>query len=257
MNIHPLPTDKETVLVLAGDIGLVDQPSVLKEYYIPFLTDCSMRFRAVILIMGNHEHYNGSFVRTIPKMRQFIHNAYLGNVYLLEKEVQVIDDVAFIGTTLWTDCDKHNPMAPMLWNSMTDSKKVRTGPNTLPYDRRFLAQDTWVEFRYSKKFIFEAIDEQKALGRRTVVVTHHGPTYKSISPGFEGDALNMFYVSDMALDIMDHPPELWIHGHTHHAHDYFVDGSQQICQTRVICNPRGYVGYEGDHGFNPTLVVDV
>ena len=38
---------------------------------------------------------------------------------------------------------------------------------------------------------------------------------------------------------MDRPQiKLWTHGHTHHEFDYMV-GS-----TRVVCNPRGYVGYE-------------
>jgi hypothetical protein len=33
---------------------------------------------------------------------------------------------------------------------------------------------------------------------------------------------------------------MWTHGHTHHEFDYMV-GS-----TRVVCNPRGYIGYEDD-----------
>jgi hypothetical protein len=39
--------------------------------------------------------------------------------------------------------------------------------------------------------------------------------------------------------ILDHPEIcLWTHGHTHEDFDYHI-GS-----TRVVCNPRGYVGYE-------------
>jgi hypothetical protein len=39
--------------------------------------------------------------------------------------------------------------------------------------------------------------------------------------------------------ILDHPQiTLWTHGHTHHVFDY------RIGSTRIVCNPRGYVGYE-------------
>jgi len=38
---------------------------------------------------------------------------------------------------------------------------------------------------------------------------------------------------------MDHPQiKLWIHGHTHESFDYMVG------DTRIVCNPRGYIGYE-------------
>ena len=42
---------------------------------------------------------------------------------------------------------------------------------------------------------------------------------------------------------------LWIHGHTHRAQDYYIGA------TRVLCNPRGYP--EEDSGWNPALVVEV
>ena len=44
---------KETVLVLAGDIGY---PTTDK--YWKFIQDCSSQYYKVILIAGNHEYYN-------------------------------------------------------------------------------------------------------------------------------------------------------------------------------------------------------
>ncbi|MNR64509.1 hypothetical protein D3C85_1871810 [compost metagenome] len=40
---------------------------------------------------------------------------------------------------------------------------------------------------------------------------------------------------------------LWVHGHSHVAVDYEIEG------TRVVCNPRGYPGEET--GFDPELVL--
>ena len=51
---------------------------------------------------------------------------------------------------------------------------------------------------------------------------------------------------------MDRPQiKLWTHGHTHHAFDYVIG------ETRVVCNPRGYEGYEGPTGWDPNKVIEI
>ena len=51
--------------------------------------------------------------------------------------------------------------------------------------------------------------------------------------------MNGGYSSDLSEFILDHPQiRLWTHGHTHDEFDYMVG------TTRVVCNPRGYEGYE-------------
>lgn len=257
-------TDAQTVLVLAGDIGIVHHPSLWDGRYVPFLKDMQSRYRFVVLIVGNHEHYGGSFHRTHEKMREWLKQEGLTRVVLLEKQSFVVDDVAFIGATMWTNCDKFSPYASWYWRGMSDCKTIRTGPNTtLPYDRRMKVEDTWVDWEAANRYIFSEIDRQKAAGRKVVVVTHHAPTPMSIHEQYRTGpqaALNMFFCSDMTLDIMDHNPDLWIHGHVHNAFDYLVDSTKQICSTRVVCNPRGYHGEESDpvlRGFDVNMLIDV
>lgn len=257
-NVPDLEGDKDTVLVLAGDIGLVHKPRNLNEVYLPFLSRCNIQFRKVILICGNHEHYGGSFRRTVADLRGAVASKNLENVVILEKETYVIDDVAFIGATFWTNCDGGHPMAMYLFQGMSDNRVIRTGPNaSLPYERKFSAADSRTDHMYAKQYIVNAIKEQKQLGHKTVVVIHHGPTKKSIHPMYEGSDMNMFYASELTETWIDTNPDLIIHGHTHHPMDYFVDDEKVTCQTRVLCNPRGYAGHEPDWGFNPTLVYDV
>jgi hypothetical protein len=64
--------------------------------------------------------------------------------------------------------------------------------------------------------------------------------------------MNGGYSSDLSAFILDNPQiKLWTHGHTHEDFDYML-GS-----TRIVCNPRGYDGYE-DRADNFTLkYVDV
>ena len=51
--------------------------------------------------------------------------------------------------------------------------------------------------------------------------------------------VNGAYSSNLDAFIMDHPQiKLWTHGHTHHEFDYMIGSC------RVMCNPRGYDGYE-------------
>jgi hypothetical protein len=51
--------------------------------------------------------------------------------------------------------------------------------------------------------------------------------------------MNGGYHSDLSEFILDRPAiKLWTHGHTHEEFDYMIG------DTRVVCNPRGYIGYE-------------
>ena len=74
-----------------------------------------------------------------------------------------------------------------------------------------------------------------------VVCGHHAPSKSSTKPGYARDVqMNGCYSSDLSEFILDHPRiKLWTHGHTHDPFDYMIG------TTRIVCNPRGYDGYEG------------
>jgi hypothetical protein len=82
-------------------------------------------------------------------------------------------------------------------------------------------------------------------------VGHHAPSKLSTHPRYADDyVINGGYSSDLSEFILDHPKiKLWTHGHTHYAFDYVIG------ETRVVANPRGYIGYEAqaDH-FQPKLI---
>jgi hypothetical protein len=75
-----------------------------------------------------------------------------------------------------------------------------------------------------------------------VIVGHHAPSKLSTKPQYEKDViLNGAYSSDLSEFMLDHPQiKLWTHGHTHHEFEYVIG------ETKVICNPRGYIGYEAN-----------
>lgn len=263
INIPVTDVDKQTILVLAGDIGLVHK-QYDKQLYVEFLRLMSLQFKYVILVMGNHEHYHGSIKLTYSRIKNALTELKLNNVFLLEKESVVLDGVAFIGATLWTNCDYHSPFSPMLWRGMLDSQVIRNGPTlSSPYERKLSPEDTWKDHSEAIEFILSEIDKQTACGNKTVVVTHHAPSTLSIPDQYKTGPhsnLNMFFCSDLTMDIMDHNPDIWIHGHTHHCDEYLLDSTDQFCKTRIVSNQRGYVGYEStftDQGFDVNKIIKI
>ena len=74
-----------------------------------FIEECA-KYRKVIYIMGNHEHYHGDFATSGNKLKSLLESNMLSNVYLLDKETKKIDDVTFVGGTLWTDMNREDPL---------------------------------------------------------------------------------------------------------------------------------------------------
>ena len=110
-----LEEDKDTVLVLAGDVGTVaGRHGGGMEVLGRFLVDASVRFRAVVYVLGNHEFYNDCFDSARIDLYNKIIELGLTNVFLLEDTSVVFDDVAFVGATLWTDYDNGNPVKMVL-----------------------------------------------------------------------------------------------------------------------------------------------
>ena len=87
-----------------------------------------------------------------------------------------------------------------------------------PTGQRLIPEDTVDLFCESKMYIFDAIRD--AAGKRTIVVTHHGVSPLSIHEQFKGDSLNCAFMTDLSNEVIDHGPDLWIHGHTHNSFDY-------------------------------------
>lgn len=240
--------DANTVLLLAGDIGLVYKAKGLLR---TFLKNTAERFHSVVMILGNHEHYGGSVIRTLPKLREMIDAEGVENVHILNNDTITFDDVTIVCSTLWTDMDNHSPLCSMeATQTMTDCRVIRTGTLSKPYDRKFRPHD-WIECHVNAKYF---ITEELALrrGQKTIVMTHHAPSWQSVSEQYIGNVVNGCYVSALDELIMQMEPTLWIHGHVHSSHDYMIG------DTRVVCNPFGYHGSSDlNKDFDNQMVVEL
>ena len=127
---------------------------------------------------------------------------------------------------------------------MNDYKKIRKTPSyrkLRPVDTRALHHES---VHHIERFL--------ATGdpRRSVVITHHAPSIRSLPERRRQEGFSCAYASRLDPFIEAHSPLLWIHGHIHHSQDY------QIGRTRVLSNPRAYVD-DPNPGFDPGLVVDL
>ena len=230
-----------THLILAGDIFLGERCWMP----VPFFEDISERFAQIILIAGNHEYYDGEFPGTLGTIRNVVRD--FPNITVLEKETLIINDVAFIGATLWTDMNKKDWFCIQKAKSdMNDFYKIK-----LSNGRKLHPNDVVDDHSIAREYIFTEIDRHKTEGRKVVVITHHLPCPLSVPTKFRNDPLNGAYVSDLTEGIFALQPDLWVHGHTHTSCDYLLDN------TRVVCNPRGYFNYETNREFDATLTIDL
>jgi hypothetical protein len=213
----------------------------------------------VIYVLGNHEHYHGDFAATADRIQAMLDGNQLSNVYLLDRGVKVIDDVTFVGGTLWTDMNNSDQLTLYHMKSMmNDFRSVENSSKVVHYktyeqidgvDNRdkpifktrtakFSPEDAVEEHVKMKGYIKQIVEGK--FDQKFVVVGHHSPSKLSTHEMYKHDTImNGGYSSDMDEFILDYPQiKLWTHGHTHHNFDYMI-GS-----TRIVCNPRGYVNYE-------------
>jgi hypothetical protein len=268
------------VLILAGDICVakhfVDgRPTYLQHLareYRQFFDHVTKQFPHVIYIMGNHEHYSGDVAHTENILRY--HLDY-GNLHILEKQTWTHEGHTFIGGTLWTDMNVSDPTTLSYCKSaMNDFREVlnsnRMVVRQVPvYEKnplwtadgqngsQYSKDDTgaMINIGYKSKEeparwtpedsvadhekMLDYIDHVTRDPGSYIVVGHHCPSELSVAAQYKGDMLNGAFRSQLD-DFIEARPQIryWLHGHTHYNFNYWIG------ETRVVCNPRGYVDHE-------------
>jgi hypothetical protein len=147
MVIPPLPTDKETVALVAGDIGLAHR----QETWLKVVSLLAKRFLAVIYVEGNHFYYHNDFFGHIQELKT--KKSFPGNVHFLENESVEINGVMFVGATLWTDfLGKDFFKMQYARKNMNDFVVIKKADGT-----RLMPEETVDLFHESKRYIFEAL----------------------------------------------------------------------------------------------------
>ena len=253
--------DNIEVLILSGDI-LVERDLDMydrrqeelgfararSQRFHDFFSRVCFQFPHVIYVAGNHEHYHGDFKFTLSELKRKL--AHHENLHILDREVFDLGDVRFIGSTLWTDMNKEDPITlHAMKRMMNDFRCVKNSNRVVNFkdnegkfhtrDATFCPEDAVEEHKKCLDYI-KTVYADTPPWKTVVVVGHHTPSHTSCHPRYKDDQImNGGYHSDLSEFILDRPGiKLWTHGHTHELFDYMI-GS-----TRIVCNPRGYDGHE-------------
>lgn len=212
----------------------------------------------IIYVPGNHEFYGKDILAFRDELRKFCGSVSAGGEFedgldkrfhLLDNDKVIINQVRFLGSTLWTNFELFNESQKQ--SCMEEAARRLNDFHYIKIDgRRFTPQDSidlheqavqWLEMKLKEPFEGE-----------TVVVTHHAPSFASVVPHYQHDPLSACYASK--LDHLMGYSKLWLHGHTHSSLDYEIEG------TRIVCNPRGYARNEHSNenrSFQPAMVISV
>lgn len=243
--------DQYTIFAIPGDLWTSGR--VLSYAGHSWLGEVSKRFAAVVFVLGNHDFFGGLITSEYQKLKaQIVEQGLSDKVFLLQNESLVLGNYKFVGATLWTDFGNGDKeVLRDASNMMRDYAKIRHG---IRY-RKITPEIIFDAHTESRNFLIENaikdFEEQKL-----VVITHHAPSFKSISPKWKSQKqsdsiliknLSAMYASDLDSFIKKSKIDYWLHGHCHNASNYLLGN------TRVVCNPRGYP--EEDTGFNTWLEI--
>lgn len=254
-----LQGSKDEVLVLAGDIFALNGGHGNKylSEFTTFMQNASNQFKAVIMILGNHDHWGTVVDLGVPEYWKAPYEfrsptiyatlcEKMENVHVLYSGMSVvIDDVAFVGATLWTDLNNDNPITKLqAQQGMMDFRfiKVYDPGNQYTYGlTREMYADEWVKMNViDTKNVLDELDRvhNDTTVRETVLVIHMAPFSESVNAKYKGDPMNYaFYntVFDREIYTGLKGVNTIIHGHMHMPVDYKIE------HIHVVSNPRGYV----------------
>lgn len=235
----PAPDNDADVVILAGDVARPVE-AVAWAASLP---------KPVLYVPGNHEFYGSSIDGTLKSLHALCRGT---NVRLLDDTVAVLDGVRFLGSTLWTDfllfgAPRRECAMQAGRRFLRDFSRIRMREAA---DAPYTPMDAAARFEIHHHFLAARLAEP--FPGRTVVITHHAPSPRSIHPRFADSLLNACFISDVE-HLLNGTACLWVHGHTHDSFDYAVNG------TRVVCNPRGYArnGINENARFDPDFVIDL
>lgn len=184
-----------------------------------------------IYVPGNHEFYKNFLIDEINNAQQ-LKNKYK-NIFLLNDDYIIINNIKFIGSILWTDYNLHNNQK----EAMDSVRKKRFNKYSYAiyskkHNRIIDPNDLLFLHKKSVSYIEKELNNNNI---KSIIISHYLPTQKSIKEIYGIDDLNPSFASNLEHIIKQYQPQIWIHGHTHSNFDYILD------KTRIICNPRGYI----------------
>ncbi|MEP6805708.1 MAG: metallophosphoesterase [Flavobacterium sp.] len=148
--------------------------------------------------------------------------------------------VNIIFSTLWSNISETRRW--VIQQSLSDFKVINCTDRLLNVDDYNLLHQKSVEF------LQNALNEKS--NKKTIVVTHHAPTFINYPEKYANSNINEAFASELEKLIEDSNIDYWIYGH-HHVNlaDF------EIGNTKLITNQLGYIKYNENTGFNDKAII--
>lgn len=215
------------LLVLAGNILIAKHfksNEELKEKYITFFEKCLNNYNNILYVMGNCEHYGYHFQKTYETLKKNLPSS----IKLLENEKVIINEYVFIGMTLWTDFEGDKNKKYCVETLSNDYEVIRTDTNY----RKLKTLDVINAHNNSKKYLNKELKNHRK--DKVFIVTHHAPSFESLSIKDKSKLIHTSFYSDMSKIINRYPQiNYWIHGHVDTENDYIIN------KCRILSNTHG------------------
>ncbi|MGK7928291.1 MAG: metallophosphoesterase [Spirulina sp.] len=231
-----IPDTDADLIILAGDIHIGRKGLLWAKQ--------EVSDRPILYILGNHEYYTQAYPKLLHRLKDAAKET---NIHILENDRFILDDITFLGCTLWTNFRLFgDPMSAGFeaMEKMNDYRKIRVYPRY----SRLRSRDT--AMIHHKSFSWLKANFSRSDTSKTVVITHHAPSAKSVPSPYLQDILTAAYASHLDRAIAESHVNLWIHGHLHHSVDYYIGN------TRIVANPRGYPE-EFNPQFDPEFIIEI
>lgn len=230
---HPIEPIGD-ILLLAGDIV----PFAVMHKHSDFFNYLSDHFETTYWIAGNHEYYHFDVAEKSGTFNEKIRP----NVFLLNNTAVKHENVKIVFSTLWSKISQLNEKN--IENNMSDFHVIKHNGTKFKSLHFNLLHENSLQFLNAE---LNNRDDEK-----TIVVSHHVPTFINYPEKYKGDALNEAFAVELFDLIESSKPDYWIYGHTHSNTNDFTIG-----KTQLVCNQLGYVKYNEHQKFNLFKHIDL
>ena len=230
---HPIEPIGD-ILFLPGDVI----PFALMEKNRDFFSYISDHFQSSYWMPGNHEYYHSDISKRYGTLNENIRtNVHLVNNITIEKEA-----TRFIFSTLWSKINPDNQW--YIEKGVSDFEFIKYKGYRFSINRFNELHEDCLRF----------LTKEVQVGNvgKTIVATHHVPTYLNYPEEYKGSDLNEAFVVELATLIKSNGPDYWIYGHHHHNTPEFKIGN-----TTMLSNQLGYVQQNEQKGFRTNAIIEI